>query len=393
MSSLSNAESIGDRPAARRDSIGNRRYSKRSDRPPPPSRREGDSYIPSYSKLNKTRPPPRKRVDRRVSRGDRVRAEVSSRYASESRASEPQSSRVQEAAPSLPVPTEAPAREESDDGGISLGESDYESAPLVTPKDDTYNTNKTMQANQVRQSALSIRGLAQARPTVNENGKEVDVIRDLGPDLLSRLSGSRSESNAHNSPAQSGSGRLLHSQANSSAGIQMKGRGFRKGKVNSEMHANLMARLNEEKLRSGSASPVSIAGPQGTSASEKSEASLREDVLQVLKERRQNTERSVSHTLKVAARQVEAHPTPTSAQTGHKSSKFALLQSRLAAERAAISPPVPSPPISIGQPSTALPSTRSEEEAKETGSAVNPADRMAELKRRLAEQKAARGQA
>lgn len=288
------------------------------------------------------------------------------------------------------IPKPPPKPEWDPEDEISLGESDVDSAPLITPKDDVLPPPKKASEPKTQAQALSIRGLAQTRPGDNGNGLEVDLIRDFGPDLLSRLSGS---TNSTTRDAQSNgwpNARSMPPQATSSKGIQMKGRGFRKGLVSSEMHATLMARLSEEKSRSEATSPVLVGDIHRSKSAEKSEASLREHVLQVLKQRREQAAQTAStQSAKIGKAQDEVEAT-SGVLANSRASRTALLQSRLAAEKAAISPPILSPNDTRSQPAaeTVKPSEPPPEDT--ATSAGDPAQRMAELRGRLAEQKAAR---
>lgn len=361
----------------------------------PPQRVEGDSYIPSYSKLNKPRPPPRKRADRRpsepVRRGDNgwkrqrvdIEGEEPQTFSKENVQSTEESKAVQ------------PPHESDMEDIISLGESDVETAPLVTPKDAVPTSNGAKQAGTERQPAIAIRGIAQNKPAVNKDGKEVDLIRDFGPDLLSRLSGPSETSHSAGRLNGNGVTRSAQPQMMSSNGIEMKGRGFRRGTVNSEMHATLMARLNEEKLRSANI-PSTPASPQsGKEVDEATEASLREHVLQVLKQRRQQKVQPVANGTDDGE---ASKPGPVDSKDTSppfcidKSSRAALLQARLATERAAVSPPIPSSasPMPLKAPDTTSASAAMVKATSSTA-ASDAAQRMAELKKRLAEQKAARG--
>lgn len=364
----------------------------------PPQRVEGDSYIPSYSKLNKPRPPLRKRADRRPSRPEPVRRGDNGwkRQRVDVEGEERQTfskGNVQSTEESKAV---QPPHESDMEDIISLGESDVETAPLVTPKDAVPTSNGAKQAGTERQPAIAIRGIAQNKPAVNKDGKEVDLIRDFGPDLLSRLSGP--SETYHSAGRLNGNGvtRSAQPQMMSSNGIQMKGRGFRRGTVNSEMHATLMARLNEEKLRSANI-PSTPASPQsGKEVDEATEASLREHVLQVLKQRRQQKVQPVANGTDdgEASKSGPVDSKDTSPPFCiDKSTRAALLQARLANERAAVSPPIPSSAstMSLKAPNTTSASAAAMVKAASSTAASDAAQRMAELKKKLAEQKAARG--
>lgn len=387
MSSVSEAGSFTHKLAGRRGSTNNRRGSQHKGRLSPSHRREGDSYIPSYSILNKADRPPRKRANRRPSQDRSRRSAGNARNHQEqpTSKSDPQQGRA-EARPTANL-SETTRKDESDvEDVISLGESDYESAPLVPHRGEPV-PHRSDQAHRVRQAALSIRGLAQSKPLVKENGKEIDVIRDLAPDLLSRLSGPRGDNTSGNPSASDTQSPSLDPISGSAEGIQMKGRGFRKGRVNSEMHATLMARLSEEKMRSETIpSPAAIVA-NGHQSTEKTEASLREHVLHVLKERREQAMRS--NTSELATEHFQSIGASASApvQADSKTARLAILQSRLAAERAAISPPIPAE--QPAQPGSQGPSGGTTRPAA-SSTASDASVRMAELKRRLAEQKAAR---
>lgn len=399
VSSQSETDSISESFPSRRGGFRDRRDSWRPDQPSPPLRRAGDSYIPSYSRLNRARPPPRKRADRRLSRDDGARRTDEAWHRSEQRERkikplpESREAAVEEV---TMRPLAQPEWDPEDE--ISLGESDPESAPLVTPKDDLTRPSQPQEkaaGNQTQQPALSIRGLARTKPAMNGSGAEVDLIRDFGPDLLSRLSGSTRSTTVSTPSSLQSNSRLMNSQTTTSNAIQMKGRGFRKGTVSSETHATLMARLDEEKLRSGAMSPDQIRESPGGTINEKSEASLRQHVLQVLKQRREQAIMSGSLQAVEDKRAQDETSVASGVSKEAKSSRLALLQSRLAAEKAAISSPDPSIGGAADQPASAVtkPSDSPSTEQVIPSRGNGPAQRMAELKRRLAEQKAARSRA
>lgn len=396
VSSASDYSSRSDRSASRprrRDSFRPRRDSRRSARDSPPRRVEGDSYIPRYSKLNKPRAPPKKKRDRRPSRADPARRGDNGWQRQRVPEEDRRDSSRQESAQLVETLKEAEALHESEmEEEISLGGSDIETAPPAAPRNLPSAGNGKEHESGTRQPAISIRGIAHSKPAVNNDGKEVDVIRDFGPDLLSRLSGPRDPYRESAAANGSSSSRLAQSHPEVANGIQMKGRGFRKGLVNREMHATLMARLNEERLRSANMQSVPTSPQPGREVDEKTEASLREHVLEVLKQRRQqkaNTAPSESNGHYVPAQPVEASKSELKDTTSEKASRLALLQARLAKERAAISPPVPAD--ASAQVTNASDKTRTGEAKGSSPPATNDAaTRMAELKKRLAGQKAMR---
>lgn len=327
-------------------------YRKRSASPPkrktidePERLRRGDSYIPSYSRLSRTKPRARSR-----SLGDPAEK---SRGRRESRPTPIPNAFVAES--HLTEGDSAPVLHDFDmEDAISLGESDLDTAPLVTPQDSQIIPQAIPVGQSHVKSALNIRGLAASRPTAAQSS--IDVIKELGPDLLSRLSSSQQSRRDGN---QEGDAEFVNGHGNPA--ILRKGRGFRRGQITEAMQADLMAKVDIEGRESNGNS--GLTANKGSAASEDTEASLREHVLAVLRQRRlEKMRREVDAADQDAQVQPEVNgslPPSLPAKVADPSDPSgardtrAKLRDRLAQGRAALSPTIESsqsPRTNTGSP-------------------------------------------